>query len=146
MEVGVNVPNASIMCVVGAERFGLSQLHQLRGRVGRSDMASYCLLVSDSRSEDARTRMKLMTETQDGFVLAEADLLMRGAGQLFGYSQSGLPDLKVAHIIQDVDILLEAREAAGERMGKLGLVGLREELGEVLDRRFGENFKVLFQS
>ena len=146
VEVGVNVPNATIMCVIGAERFGLSQLHQLRGRVGRSDMASYCVLVSDSRSEDARTRMKLMTETQDGFVLAEADLLMRGAGQLFGYSQSGLPDLKVAHIIQDVDILLEAREAAGERLRRLGLVGLREELGEVLDRRFGENFKVLFQS
>lgn len=112
IEVGVNVPNATIMCVEGAERFGLSQLHQLRGRVGRGSAQSYCILISDSKNEETRERLKVMTSTQDGFVIAEQDLLLRGSGQLFGLVQHGLPDLKIANILKDIDLLVAARQDA----------------------------------
>ena len=104
------MPNATIMCVEGAERFGLSQLHQLRGRVGRGAHQSYCILVSDSKNDVSQERLKLMEQIQDGFELAEQDLLLRGSGQLFGLAQSGLPDLRVANIIKDIEILVEARK------------------------------------
>ena len=112
IEVGVNVPNATIMCVEGAERFGLSQLHQLRGRVGRGSAQSYCVLISDSKNEETRERLKVMTSTQDGFVIAEQDLLLRGSGQLFGLMQHGLPDLIIANILKDIDLLVAARQDA----------------------------------
>lgn len=134
IEVGVNVPNATIMLVHGADRFGLSQLHQLRGRVGRGQAQSYCILLTDSRNETVRLRMELMTKIQDGFLLAEKDLLIRGSGEFFGYHQHGLPDLKAANIISDLPILREAREAAGEELRK----GVN--FSDEIKRRFGSTF------
>ena len=118
IEVGVNVPNASIMVVEHAQQFGLSQLHQLRGRIGRGEYASYCILVSDGKTENARRRMEIMESTTDGFVLAEEDLKLRGPGQFFGSMQHGLPDLKMADVERDIDILLQARRAALESVDR----------------------------
>ena len=112
IEVGVDVPNATIMVIENAERFGLSQLHQLRGRVGRGSLKSYCILISDLTSEDARERIKIMTRTQNGFEIAEADLSLRGPGELNGIRQHGIPEFKVGNIIRDTRILELAREEA----------------------------------
>jgi ATP-dependent DNA helicase RecG len=113
IEVGVDVPNASLMLVVHAERFGLAQLHQLRGRIGRGNYESYCLLMAyPPFSEDAKRRLKVMESTGDGFKIAEEDLAIRGPGEFFGTKQSGIPDLKIANIIRDVGILEAAREEA----------------------------------
>lgn len=113
VEVGVDVPNASVMVIEHAERFGLAQLHQLRGRVGRSTHQSYCILMADYRqSEEARRRLSAMVETTDGFKIAEEDLAMRGPGEFMGTRQSGLPPFRVANLARDVGILSQAREAA----------------------------------
>ena len=112
VEVGVDVPNATVMVVEDADRFGLSQLHQLRGRVGRGKEKSYCILISDNRSEETRQRLKVMTKTADGFQIAEEDLRLRGPGDFFGRRQHGLPALKVADLTCDVTLLQEARAAA----------------------------------
>ncbi|HAG11260.1 MAG TPA: DNA helicase RecG [Desulfotomaculum sp.] len=112
IEVGVDVPNASVMVILGAERFGLAQLHQLRGRVGRGSEESYCILVSDSPSEDARERLEVLTRVADGFSLAEADLSLRGPGELTGFRQSGLPEFKAADLIRDQRLLLQVRGEA----------------------------------
>jgi ATP-dependent DNA helicase RecG len=112
IEVGVNVPNAALMVIENAERFGLSQLHQLRGRVGRSGYQSYCILFNDSKSELARERMKVMTETIDGFVISEKDLELRGPGDFFGTRQHGIPELKIANLYKDMEVLKKAQEAA----------------------------------
>jgi ATP-dependent DNA helicase RecG len=115
IEVGVDVPNATVMVIEHAERFGLSQLHQLRGRVGRGADQSYCLLMADyKRSAEAEERLKAMLDTTDGFVISEVDLKLRGAGDFFGTRQSGLPAFKIADIVQDADLLQFAREAAFE--------------------------------
>ena len=140
IEVGVNVPNATIMCIEGAERFGLSQLHQLRGRVGRGSHQSYCILVSDSKNDVSQERLKLMEHTQDGFELAEQDLLLRGSGQLFGLAQSGLPDLRVANIIKDIEILVQARKDVLEFASQYGMEKLESVMKEELEKRFGEKF------
>ena len=140
IEVGVNVPNATIMCIEGAERFGLSQLHQLRGRVGRGSHQSYCILVSDSKNDVSLERLKLMEQTQDGFELAEQDLLLRGSGQLFGLAQSGLPDLRVANIIKDIEILVQARKDVLEFASQYGMEKLESVMNEELEKRFGEKF------
>lgn len=113
IEVGVNVPNATIMFVYGADRFGLSQLHQLRGRVGRGKSQSYCILYTDNQNEITRLRIRLMCEIHDGFLLSEKDLLLRGSGEFFGYHQHGMPDLRVTDIIRDLPLLESARKEAG---------------------------------
>lgn len=112
IEVGINVPNATLMLIYNAERYGLSTLHQLRGRVGRSDKQSYCILLSNPKTENAHMRMQIMTETTDGFVLSERDLEMRGPGDYFGVRQSGLPEFKVANLLEDYRILEHARQSA----------------------------------
>ena len=112
VEVGVDVPNATVMVVENAERFGLSQLHQLRGRVGRGRHKSYCILISDSRNEETRARLKVMTRTADGFQIAEEDLRLRGPGDFFGQRQHGLPALKAADLTCDMALLREAQDAA----------------------------------
>ena len=109
IEVGVNVPNASMMMIMDADRFGLAQLHQLRGRVGRGSIASYCILVASPKSDQGKERMKIMTETTDGFVLSEKDLEMRGPGDFFGAKQSGIPEFKVGDMVADAPILETAR-------------------------------------
>ncbi|MFS1663620.1 ATP-dependent DNA helicase RecG [Streptococcus sp. zg-JUN1979] len=114
IEVGVNVPNASIMIIMDAERFGLSQLHQLRGRVGRGSKQSYAILVANPKTDSGKKRMTIMTETTDGFVLAEEDLKMRGSGEVFGTRQSGIPEFQVADVIEDYPILEEARRVASQ--------------------------------
>ena len=112
VEVGVNVPNATFMVVYDAERFGLAQLHQLRGRVGRGEHQSYCVLIADPKSDEGKERMQSMTETNDGFKLAEKDLELRGPGDFFGRKQSGLPDFKVADLVHDYRTLDTARKDA----------------------------------
>jgi len=112
IEVGIDVPNASVMIIEHAERFGLSQLHQLRGRVGRGPWKSYCILMTDTRSEDARRRIAAMTKTNDGFRIAEVDLSVRGPGDFFGTRQSGLPPFRVADLLRDGAMLEDARAEA----------------------------------
>ncbi|MBG9784277.1 ATP-dependent DNA helicase RecG [Shouchella lehensis] len=112
VEVGVNVPNATVMVIYDADRFGLAQLHQLRGRVGRGDAQSTCILVAKPKSEVGKERMRIMTETTDGFVLSERDLELRGPGDFFGSKQSGLPDFKLADVVHDYRTLETARQDA----------------------------------
>jgi len=112
VEVGVDVPNANVMLIENAERFGLSQLHQLRGRVGRGAEQSYCILISDNPGEENRRRLKVMTSVSDGFQIAEEDLKLRGPGDFFGFRQHGLPELKIADLLEDTALLAQAREAA----------------------------------
>lgn len=112
IEVGINVPNAVIMLIENAERFGLSQLHQLRGRVGRGSDKSYCILVSDSKSKVSKNRLKALVKSQDGFYLSEVDLELRGPGEFFGTMQHGLPEFKLGNIYRDMPLLLEAQQCA----------------------------------
>lgn len=112
IEVGVNVPNATVMLIIDAERFGLAQLHQLRGRVGRGAKASYCILVADPKNETGAARMKIMTETNNGFVLSEEDLKLRGPGEVFGFRQSGIPQFIAGDLVADATILEVARSEA----------------------------------
>ena len=119
IEVGVNVPNASVMIIESAERFGLSQLHQLRGRVGRGADQSYCILISGGKlSEDAQTRLQTMVQTNDGFEIAETDLRLRGPGDLMGTQQSGVLSLQIADIVRDSELLNTARYHARELLAK----------------------------
>lgn len=114
IEVGVDVPAATVMVIENAERFGLSQLHQLRGRVGRGKEQSYCILISDSKSETARQRLKTMKDYSDGFKIADVDLKLRGPGDFFGNRQHGLPKLKIADMLEDIEVLKECRRCADE--------------------------------
>jgi ATP-dependent DNA helicase RecG len=112
VEVGVDVPRANVMLIENAERFGLSQLHQLRGRVGRGGQRSACLLVHQAASQDSRARLEALCGTADGFRIAEADLQLRGPGELFGHRQSGLPGFRFGDLRRDAPLLATAREAA----------------------------------
>jgi ATP-dependent DNA helicase RecG len=118
VEVGVDVPNATVMLIEHAERFGLSQLHQLRGRVGRGAAQSFCLLMSSSKTETARQRLKVLEQSQDGFFISEMDMRFRGPGEVLGTRQSGLPDFALASLVEDQDVLELAREAAEKVMEK----------------------------
>ncbi len=118
VEVGVDVPNASLIIIENAERFGLSQLHQLRGRVGRGSQKSYCVLVSDSGKADTRQRLEALCKTNDGFRISEEDLKLRGPGDFFGSRQHGLPEMKIADLCTDMDILYNAQDAAKEVLGR----------------------------
>jgi len=140
IEVGVDVPNATIMIVQEADRFGLAQLHQLRGRVGRGAEQSYCLLVSrpkEELTEDARRRLQALVDTNDGFALAEVDLELRGEGQLLGTRQSGLSDLKFVRLARDRKLIAQARELAERLAGEDGeaIAPLLEEAQRVEDHR-----------
>ena len=112
IEVGVDVPNASVMVIENAERFGLAQLHQLRGRVGRGEYASYCILKYNGGSDITRQRMETMTKTDNGFEIAEKDLELRGSGEFFGTKQHGLPEFKIANLFQDMNELKEVQALA----------------------------------
>ncbi|MBW4462821.1 MAG: ATP-dependent DNA helicase RecG [Nodosilinea sp. WJT8-NPBG4] len=136
VEVGVDVPNASVMLIEHAERFGLSQLHQLRGRVGRGAAQSFCLLLSGSRSETAIQRLKVLEQSQDGFFIAEMDLRFRGPGEVLGTRQSGLPDFALASLIEDQDVLTVAREAAEAMLKEDPTLCRWPKLAKELQRRY----------
>jgi ATP-dependent DNA helicase RecG len=114
VEVGVDVPNATVIVIENAERFGLSQLHQLRGRVGRNSLQSYCVLVSSTKNEETIHRLNVLVQTNDGFVIAEKDLEIRGPGEFLGIRQSGILELRLADLTKDLDILELARKDAKE--------------------------------
>jgi ATP-dependent DNA helicase RecG len=135
IEVGVNVPNASVMIIENAERFGLSQLHQLRGRVGRGAEQSYCILMSGHKlSSDGRTRLNTMVKTNNGFEIAEIDMQLRGPGNIEGTQQSGVLDLKVADLTTDQEILQQARNCVIEIFDKDPQLALPEN--QILNRAF----------
>ena len=120
IEVGVDVPNATLMVIEDADRFGLSQLHQLRGRVGRGSVKSYCILTTHNRNEDTVRRLKALCATNDGFKIAEEDLKLRGPGDFFGSRQSGLPAFRVADLSLDMTTLRDAQQASKEWIERFG--------------------------
>jgi ATP-dependent DNA helicase RecG len=132
IEVGVNVPSSNIMIVENAERFGLSQLHQLRGRVGRGGEQAYCILLAHGSGEVTKKRMSTMCESNDGFYISEQDLKLRGPGDFFGTRQHGLPEMKIANLFEDTAILADAQSAAAELM--------RDGIGDALKKRIRSVF------
>ena len=144
IEVGVNVPNASIMVVENAERFGLAQLHQLRGRVGRGEYQSYCILKYQGNSDVIRQRMKVMQETNDGFVISEKDLELRGSGEFFGTKQHGIPEFKIANLFTDMPVLKEAQTAAEEILIKDPKLEQPENnlLKKIVDQKFSDRLSI----
>lgn len=143
IEVGVNVPNATLMVIENAERFGLAQLHQLRGRVGRGSEQSYCVLLTAADSPEALSRLSVLHNSEDGFYLAEQDLAQRGAGQLFGLRQHGLPDLRIADIMRDVDTIAEVRQLA---QSQLRSPADWQKIRHLVDMQFGERFNMIFNT
>lgn len=143
VEVGVDVPSAVIMVIENAERYGLSQLHQLRGRIGRGKHLSTCILITDAENEDTLKRLKLFRDTSDGFKIAEADLKLRGPGDFFGQRQHGLPQLKIADMTTDMEVLRQAQRCAKELFSTKSLEneeyrGLRGEIRRLFAKTGGE--------
>lgn len=143
IEVGIDVPNATVMVIVHAERFGLAQLHQLRGRVGRGGDKSYCILLSYGGGEEARRRLEVMVRTTDGFEIAEEDLKIRGPGDFWGTRQSGMPDLKIANILRDVKILEIARKEAFNLIEADPALKNYPELKDSIEECWGDKFDIL---
>jgi ATP-dependent DNA helicase RecG len=143
IEVGVNVPNATLMIIENADRFGLAQIHQLRGRVGRGEKQSYCVLITDNQAPDALVRLEVLHNCSDGFELSEKDLELRGAGQLFGLRQHGLPDLYVADILRDTDVLVACRKDAQQALGN---PELRAQVLTAVENQFDERFANIFKN
>jgi ATP-dependent DNA helicase RecG len=135
VEVGVDVPEASVMVIEHAERFGLAQLHQLRGRVGRGAAASHCLLVHDGRNPAARQRLEVLVRSSDGFEIAEMDLRLRGPGQVLGTRQSGLPDLALASLADDGEVLERARDVARHLLEQDPELSRLPQLARMLERQ-----------
>jgi ATP-dependent DNA helicase RecG len=117
IEVGVDVPNATVMLIENAEAFGLAQLHQLRGRIGRGAHESFCILIANAKSAESRQRLKVLEETNDGFRIAEEDLKLRGPGELLGQQQSGLPQFRFGDLVNDLDLIRRARDLVAEKRG-----------------------------
>lgn len=139
VEVGVDVPNANIILIENADRFGLSQLHQLRGRVGRGEYQSYCVLIAGTVTDESRQRLEIMTKTSDGFAISEYDLKMRGAGDFFGSRQHGLPDLKIADIAADSELLADCQKAARELLEDSPDLSAYPALKAEVDELFARN-------
>jgi ATP-dependent DNA helicase RecG len=139
IEVGVDVTNAALMIVENAERFGLSQLHQLRGRVGRGKTQAHCFLVAEPKTDEGKRRMMVMVKSSDGFVIAEEDLLLRGAGEVLGTRQHGLPDLKIADLVHDIKILEQSKTLAAEildiGLGEPQYNALRDKITQIYERK-----------
>jgi ATP-dependent DNA helicase RecG len=148
IEVGVDIPNATVMLVENAERFGLAQLHQLRGRIGRGAHRSYCVLFDEAtpENEEARARLEAMVRTTDGFELADDDLRLRGEGTLFDIRQSGMPDLKLARLAEDTDLVRRAREEAFDLVESDPELTAHAELRREMERRFADSIDWLFHS
>ena len=144
IEVGVNVPNASIMVVENAERFGLAQLHQLRGRVGRGEYQSYCILKFDGNSETIRQRMKVMCDTNDGFIISEKDLELRGSGDFFGTEQHGIPEFKIANLFEDMGTLKKVQKIAMQIMADDPLLEKEKnaKLNELIKSKFSTRIEI----
>ena len=144
IEVGVNVPNASIMVVENAERFGLAQLHQLRGRVGRGEYQSYCILKYEGNGENTRQRMKVMCDTNDGFIISEKDLELRGSGDFFGTEQHGLPEFKIANLFEDIGILKRVQKLALDIMDDDPLLEKEKnkKLNYLIKDKFGSRIEI----
>ena len=143
IEVGVNVPNATLIVIENAERFGLAQLHQLRGRVGRGAQQSYCVLLAGADAPEALARLQVLRDSEDGFYLAEKDLEQRGVGQLFGLRQHGLPDLRIADIIRDTETIVQVRRLAQEELAK---PGAWQNIQKLVEMQFGQRFAMIFNT
>ncbi len=145
VEVGIDVPNATVMVIEHAERYGLSQLHQLRGRIGRGTRPSYCLLMSDAHNEQASARLQILCRTRDGFRIAEEDLVLRGPGEMLGTRQHGLPALKVANLIEDVSVLAMARDDAAAIIAEDPTLAAPAHRGlrRAVLKRFGEAMRLV---
>ena len=146
IEVGIDIPNATVMVIQDANRFGLSQLHQLRGRVGRGKHASHCVLVADPGTEEGNERLAAMVETSDGFLLAEEDLRIRGQGTIFGARQSGMADLRLADILRDMDVLIEARNEAFALVERDPMLVEHPLIADEVREMLGEAVEWLFKS
>ena len=148
IEVGVDVPNATVMLVENAERFGLAQLHQLRGRIGRGAERSFCVLFDESGPDnaEAKARLESMVRTTDGFLLADEDLRLRGEGTLFDIKQSGMPDLKLARLAYDVELVKRARTRAFAVIEADPELTKNRSLKRELEERFADSIDWLFES
>ena len=144
IEVGVDVPNANIMVIEDAQRFGLAALHQLRGRVGRGEYQSYCILKFDGNSETIRQRMKVMCDTNDGFIISEKDLELRGSGDFFGTEQHGIPEFKIANLFEDMGTLKKVQKIAMQIMADDPLLEKEKnaKLNELIKSKFSSRIEI----